>query len=133
MFEKAIELTFTCLVAPILLEMWKDSRKRKRSARRRLRTTPPLPTESPITQPPRPTGTPAQGVTGVHMFRVILRIIVSAVVGFFPSAFVGGIIQGITGWNAHIGTPVFYFSIIICTAVFWLLLSRLGPLRSRDI
>ena len=96
------------LVFPMLLEVWKERRKRKAASACQ----------------------PASGKFA-RLFRITARLVLSAAFGFFFAAGAAAFLESRGHSHVEFGSDLCIIFIVLFSAIAWFFLSSIGPLRSR--
>jgi len=127
------------LVAPILLELWKEWRKGKRTPRVKrevavvaagvpARDTPPdsiahEPTLEPVVPAPKPAPVTSRK-------RLFGRLLLSPVLGFFGGGLVAGFLESRGYPHIELGSDLSLVLIVLCSIISWSTLSTSGRFKS---
>jgi hypothetical protein len=102
------------LVFPMLLEVWKERRKRKAAS-----------AATSVSRPP--SGRLAR------LFRITTRLVLSAAFGFFFAAGASAFLESRGHPRIEFGSDLCIMFIVLFSVISWVFLSSIGPLKSRTV
>jgi hypothetical protein len=112
MTEKMLLAMISGLAFPMLLEVWKERRKRKAAA-----------AATSVSQP-------ASG-KGARLFRITTRLVLSAGFGFFFAAGAAAFLESRGHPHIEFGSDICIIFIVLFSVISWVFLSGVGPLKAR--
>jgi Na+/pantothenate symporter len=124
MIENIIASIISGLILTFLLELLKG----KNGASTKTFSPDAAKPPSPITE----TMTANVGSKRDSIPKIIIRVLMSVIAGFFLSAMAAGIIESEVHSEIEFGSSLMVFLMIAATFVAWMAFSRIGPLRSKN-